>query len=350
MKATNSMVRQENGEKKLTFSAAITGTGLQNLIKKSVPDAASAARFTGAMVSAVAQNENLQKCNPATVVAAALRGEGMGLSIGTGYYLVPYGDKCTFILSYKGMIQLALGSGDIADIDVVEVREGEIVGRDKRTKRLQFDFSVYETEEEMNQHPVVGYYAYCEMKSGYFRYEYMSMADIMDHAKRYSKSFNQETYQKLQNGEFSPEQAERIRSTSPWYSSPDAMFKKTVMRKLLNSGFVPLANSVNVRDTLAEDAATESGDILPNVEVSGGKETVVDAPNFKVDDTTGEVTEEPPVSAQEPFKAEVVQEPTQEQKRAVGRPRKGQATPTVEQEPMEDLEGFSQEFFGGLAE
>lgn len=338
MKATNSMVKQDSG-KKLTFSTAITGEALQNLIRKSVPDAASAARFTGAMISAVAQNEALKKCNPATVVAAALRGEGMGLTIGSGYYLVPYGEKCTYILSYKGMIQLALSSGDIADIDVVEVREGEIVGRDKRTKRLQFDFSVYETEEEMNKHPVVGYYAYCEMRSGYFRYEYMTMAEILDHARRYSKSFNPDTYQKLQNGEFSPEQAERIMSTSPYYSAPESMFKKTVMRKLLNSGYVPLANSVRVRETLDEDTNNENG-----VEFS------IPTTDFKVDDTTGEVVEEAATVAQEPVEAEVVQEPAQEPKRAVGRPKKEQVTAPVEADPTEELDGFQQEFFGGLTE
>ena len=333
-------------EKKPTFSAAVTGNSLQNLIKKSVPDARSAARFTGTLVSVVAQNENLQRCDPATIVAAALRGEGMGLNLGSGYYLVPFGQSCTYMLGYKGLIQLALSGGDVADIDVVEVREGEIVGRDKRTKRLTFDFSVYQDEAEMMNHPVIGYYAYVELKSGYFRYEYMSIADILSHASRYSKSFNIDTYSKLQSGAFSAEQAERIRSTSPWYSSTETMMKKTVMRRLLNSGFVPLANSAKLREELSEDIQAESGDLI-NLDLGG---------NVKVVETTGEVVEDTETPSEAPEVPSAVSDDKvhiDTPKKPVGRPRKNDSTipvDTPEQKPdMGDDydQSFRQHFFGG---
>ena len=80
------------------FSVAIQGNTLQSMIKKATPDAQSAARLTGSLISLVASNAELQKCNPASVVAAALRGEGMGLMLGMGYYVVPYAGTAQFQL------------------------------------------------------------------------------------------------------------------------------------------------------------------------------------------------------------------------------------------------------------
>ena len=275
MKIQNSLT---NTQPKQTFSTAVTGASLQNLIRKSVPDSASAARLTGALISSVAASPQLQKCNPASIVAAALRGEGMGLTLGREYHLLPFQETCAFVISYKGLIALSLATGDVADIDVITVREGEYIGRDPRTKRMRFDFSVYKTDEEAQQHPEIGVYAYCETKSNYFRYEYMSFNDVVDHARRYSKSFDYEKYTKLSNGEYSPAEAEKVRASSPWYGNFELMAKKTVLRRLLNSGFVRLANSLSLKEALYNDTASEDG-IIPDLDLGS------------VDTTTGEVIE-----------------------------------------------------------
>lgn len=95
MKATNQIVKSE---KKQSFSAAITGDSLQKLIKKSVSSPDAAARFTGSLISAVASTPALRNCEPATIVAAALRGEGMGLTLNREYHLIPFGDSCAFVI------------------------------------------------------------------------------------------------------------------------------------------------------------------------------------------------------------------------------------------------------------
>lgn len=301
MKAQNSLVQKE----KKTFSAAITGDSLQNLIKKSVASPEAAARFTGTLVSAVAASQQLQQCNPATVVAAALRGEGMGLSLGREYHLIPFGQTCAFVIGYKGLIALCLAGNDVADMDVVEVREGEYVGRDKRTKRPVFDFSVYQTDEEAAQFPVIGYMAYCEMKNGYFRSEYMTVDEILNHAARYSKAFDIEKFRKYQSGKLSPQEAEKLAQGSPYYSSPETMFKKTVLRKLLNSGYIRLANSAAVRQTLVEDNSVEES-IIPDFEI----------PAVEATETTAE-----PVAAVEAPQEEAPA-PAKEEKPKRGRPSK----------------------------
>lgn len=237
--------------KQSDFSTAVLSNTLQNQIMKSVPDEKSRARFTAAIIEMVSNNTQLQQCTPASIVSAALRGEGQGLILGHGYYVVPYGSKASYITSYRGYITLAMSTGLYSDLDCLEVREGEFKGRDRRTGKQAVDFSVYDTDEERNQHPIVGYYAYFELKDGFFRSEYWDMERLLKHAARYSQAFSIELFKKAEAGTLTPEELKKIEKGSPWYTSTDRMCKKTVLRSLLNSGFAPLSNEV--RNFIAND-------------------------------------------------------------------------------------------------
>ena len=294
MKATNSLTTKK--ERK-SFSTTIVGDTMQKMIRKSVPDPESAARFTATLISAVAENSQLRECDPATIVAAALRGEGMGLTLNREYHLLPFRNSCTFVISYRGLIALCLAGNDVADMDCVEVREGEYVGRDKRTKRPVFDFSVYETDEEAEQHPIIGYMAYCEMKSGYFRSEYMTIDEILRHADRYSRAFNIADYHKLQSGNLSKQEEERLLNGSPWYGNFETMCRKTVIRKLLNSGYIRLANNAAVKNAIAYDTDVEENDV-PDLIVP--QDTVIESTGFVVEPSAKETKEEPATLQIEP--------------------------------------------------
>ena len=242
MKANNSIVSSGNKPK---FSVAIMGDSLQNMIAKSMPSRDEASRLTGALLQMVSTSPQLQNCQPATIVASALRGEGMGLVLGQGYYVVPYKDKASFLVSYKGYIQLALATGKYADLDCLEVREGEVKGRNPRTGKPVVDFSVYETDEERMKHPVIGYYAYFELKDGMFKSEYWSLDKILAHADKHSVAFNLDAYNKILAGKIS--EKDKWKYSSPWYDlggGQEAMCKKTVLRSLLNSGYAPITNAV----------------------------------------------------------------------------------------------------------
>ena len=264
------------------------------MIRKATPDAQSAARLTGSLISLVASNTELQKCNPASIVAAALRGEGLGLMLGFGYYVVPYAGTASFQIGYKGLIAMAMSGGDVADMDCVEVREGEYIGRNRRTKRPEFNFSLYETELEAEQHPVIGYYAYIEKKDGFFRSEYMSVSAILDHAEQYSKTFDRAKYRQLVSGEISPEEAERLRKKSPWYSATETMMKKTVIRRLLNSGYVQLRTICYIRSVMdSEDAEIRDAEAIASFDM------------IDVDPGTGEIlSQTTQVAAEAPQEAE----------------------------------------------
>lgn len=343
MKTTNSLAPVK--EKKQTFSMAIRGDALQGLIKASVPNAADAARLTGTLISAVAANEQLKNCTPASIVAAALRGEGMKLTYGQDYHLVPYGDKCTYIIGYKGLLHLLISTGEVADTNCITVREGEYMGRNKRTKRPEFDFSVYETAEEEAEHPILGWYFYVELRNGYTASEYMREGDVILHATRYSKTFDLETFQKLNRGEFTPQEAERIREKSPWYGNFDLMARKTVIRKLLNSGFVPLANSADIRSALDADGDSGEGTILSADILSGvGGDVIV------VNEETGEVADpsetpsDAPAAPKEPSSEDKSADTQDKPKR--GRPAKSRLQDVEDGADDEAIDSF----FGGGAQ
>lgn len=280
MKAGNTLVQREQK----TFSEVIQGDKAQALIKAALKDDKAVGRFTGTLISIVNASQQLRECKPGSIIAAALRGEGAGLIYGQGYYVVPYGKDAGYITSYKGWCQLAIATGLYADIDVVEVREGERKGRDKRTGKPIIDMSVYETDEERYQHPVIGVKAYFELKDGYYREEYWSMPEILRHADRYSPAFSLELYERWQNGgQLTNKEIWTVENGTPWYRSTEKMAKKTVLKSLLTSGFAPLSNEV--KSML--DAENESGDaVIPDF----GDDLVGEYPTVE---TTGEVIDAP---------------------------------------------------------
>lgn len=300
---------QTNKDEK--FSVAIQGDTLQKMILKATPDAKSAARLTGSLISLVASSTELQKCSPASIVAAALRGEGLGLMLGFGYYVVPYAGTAQFQIGYKGLIAMAMAGGDVEDMDCVEIREGEYVGRNRRTKRPEFDFSVYATDAEAEQHPIIGYYAYVEKKDGFFRSEYMSLGAILDHAEQYSKTFDRAKYRQLISGDLSPEDAEKLRKKSPWYSATETMMKKTVIRRLLNSGYVQLLAIGSINSVMeTEDASISDAEAIASFDV------------MDVDPSTGEIrsqsTQVPPDATESEENPEAVPAPAEEKSETRG--------------------------------
>lgn len=161
-------------QQKPKFSVAITTKGYQSLISNTLRDPARARRFTASITSAVAVNPALQECDAGTILAGALLGESLNLSpspqLGQ-YYLVPFKQKAkydrsgrmirpesvtaTFVLGYKGYIQLALRSGQYRELDVMEIKEGEYLGKDSTTGKAKFQF--IEDDDQRDALPTVGY-------------------------------------------------------------------------------------------------------------------------------------------------------------------------------------------------
>ena len=225
------------------FSVAIRSEGYQRLINDTLGDPKLAQQFVADISTAVATNHTLQRCDAGTILSAGLVAYTLKLPLAPtlGYaYIIPYGDKASFQVGYKGLIQLAIRSGIIADIDVDDIREGEYLGRDGETGKPKFQF--IEDEDIREKAKVVGYRAFFETTNGFRKVVYWSVEKIQKHAKRYSKTYGSNS------------------STNPWRDLFDVMAKKTVLKQLLSKWAML---SVELQEALRYDQAVIKDDKTP---------------------------------------------------------------------------------------
>lgn len=264
---------QLQAQQKPKFSVAITTKGYQSLIANTLRDPARVRRFTASITSAVAVNPALQECDAGTILAGALLGESLNLSpspqLGQ-YYLVPFKNSkankidAQFVLGYKGYLQLALRSGQYADLDVTEIKQGEYLGKDSMTGKPKFQF--IEDDDQRDALPTVGYMAYFEYVNGFRKVLYWSKEKMMNHADTYSKAFSRQKYEELLAGKI-PE-SEMWKYSSFWYKSFDDMAKKTMLRQLISRwGVMSIEMTKALESDNAVAAVADNGEILTTQEV-----------------------------------------------------------------------------------
>ena len=181
-----------------------------------------APQFVSSIVSMVSADKNLQEAfrsAPLTVIQSALKAATYDLPIDTalGYaYVVPFRNKgtmeATFLLGYKGMLQLALRTGVYKTINVVDVREGELKRYDRLTEEVEIDF--VEDEDEREALPIVGWAGYFRLVNGTEKTIYMTRKQIEAHEKKHRK------------GQY---------MGKDWRDDFEAMARKTVLRRLLGT-------------------------------------------------------------------------------------------------------------------
>lgn len=243
-----------------------------------------APQFVSALVSMVNADQNLQQAfyeAPMTVIQSALKAATFDLPIdqNLGYaYIVPFGNKkkvgdewrkvkeATFILGWKGMHQLALRTGAYKAINVVDVREGELVRFNRLSEEIELNF--IEDENQREQLPIIGYVGYYRLVNGFEKTIYMSKSQIEAHEKKNRK------------GEY---------MGKGWKDDWDAMARKTVYRRLIGKwGVMSIDYQSNQAGAmLAQQMEAEYGPADP-----GSYEDLTGAPDgYTVDPGTGEVTE-----------------------------------------------------------
>lgn len=227
-----------NRQQRMGLTAYLTQDAVKNQINN-VVGGKNGTRFISSIVSAVQANPALQECTNPSILSAALLGESLNLSpspqLGQ-YYMVPFNNKkkgckeAQFQLGYKGYIQLAKRSGVYKKINVISIKEGELVSYDP----LEEDLKVNLIEDDIarEEAPTIGYYAMFEEVNGYKHSLYWSKRKMMAHADRYSAAFSIKEMERLERGEI-PEK-DMWKYSSFWYKDFDAMAHKTMLRQLIS--------------------------------------------------------------------------------------------------------------------
>ncbi len=241
-----------------------------------------APQFVSSLITLVNADQNLQKAfyeAPMTIIQAGLKAASFDLPIepSLGFaYIVPFNNshkdengkwqqktEATFIMGYKGLVQLCLRTGAYSRIpDAVDVREGELVSYDRLTGDAIFNW--IEDEDERDKKPVIGYVGYFRLKNGAEKTLYMSKKQIDAHEKKNRKG------QYMGKG---------------WKEDYDAMAKKTVIRRLINHyGLMSIDYQSGDEATVKAAQAVMMDETDPN---SYNDAPVVEA--TVVDENTGEV-------------------------------------------------------------
>lgn len=283
------------------FSMVIKSDTYQNLIKQTLGNPKKAERYTAAIMSAVATNPQLQNCEAKTILSGSLLAESLNLAhspqLGQ-YYLVPFKVKAkngipehydaSFILGYRGLIQLAIRSGNYKHINVMEIKEGELVSYNPFDEEIVFN--PIQDVDEREKTPTIGYYAMFEYVNGFKKVLYWSKAQMLAHADRYSPAFNKASYEKLLNGEI-PDR-DLWKYSSFWYKDFDSMAKKTMLRQLISKWGVMSTEMVQAIDTDNSVIKIDKGNFTAIPESENLFDDNSDtAEALEVDTETGEVAE-----------------------------------------------------------
>lgn len=198
---TNSMVSAKTLDLKTLLATPTMQKRFEEVLKNRAP------QFTSSILNLANSDQNLKKCEPTSVVMSAMVAATLDLPIdkNLGYaWIVPYGNRASFQLGYKGFIQLALRTGQYKAINAVPVHEGELIEFNPLTEEIKLDFTAKKSDV------VIGYAGFFELLNGFKKSVYWTMAEIEAHRKKFSKT------------------------AMVWNSDFDAMATKTVIKNMLS--------------------------------------------------------------------------------------------------------------------
>lgn len=234
---------------------------MANLIKQMTPAIASALpqhmtgeRMARIVTTVMRRTRALAECEDMSFVGAVMTCAQLGLEPGpTGQaYLVPYGKECTFILGYRGMLELARRSGQVETIYA----------------RPVYELDEFHVEYGLNE--TLTHVPYMDGDGGKLKYVYAIV--------KYKDGGHNMTVMSMAA-------VERIRARSktshkgPWSTDYEAMALKTVVRQLAK--WMP--QSVEFQTALAVDGQSRTDTRLEALDDMAADPNVWD----------GDVVEEP---------------------------------------------------------
>lgn len=315
MAVNNSLTKSRSGGKPQTFSAFLTSDAIKNRINSMV-GGKDGQRFITSIISAVSNNPALSECDHATILSAAMLGESLKLSpspqLGQ-YYMVPFKQKAKydrtgnllspekvvaqFQLGYKGYIQLAIRSGYYKKLNVLAIKEGELVTFNPLEEEIEVN--LVEDDSVRETLPTVGYYAMFEYQNGFKKAMYWSREKMMAHADKYSAAFSASKYRDLMDGNV-PEK-DMWKYSSFWYKDFDGMAYKTMLRQLISKWGIM---SIEMQKAMDGDMAAINEDGSANY-VDNDTYTPSESANvtIDVDPESGEVIGVTPAAEEDPTAA-----------------------------------------------
>lgn len=212
-------------------------------------------RVTRIVLGCVARTPKLAQCTTASIVRSVMQAVELGLEPGsaTGQaYLVPFGQDCTLVIGYRGLLDLMRRTGQVASVNAQAVYEGD---------EFELAFGIEDTlrhvpKGDPDPARLIGAYAVVRFRDGSHQLGYMTRKQI-DAIRSRSRAGN----------------------SGPWVTDYAEMARKTVLRNVAK--WCPM--SIEMSKALAADVAADTGD------ASG----LVEFETADAQDIEGEVVDEP---------------------------------------------------------
>lgn len=270
----------------MSFTKQVNGSYVQNQLKQVLGN--NAGTFATSLVEVFTNDAQLQKCDQKKVVQEAIKAATLKLPLNKqlGYaYVVVYNnwDKTarkavptpTLIIGWKGLLQLALRSGQYRNINADIVYEGELIGTDKLSGAI--DLSGNKTSEK-----VIGYFAHFETINGFKKTLFMPLADMANYALKYSPTFKRNVDKNPLPSiddlcDLATDQAINGHTGKiGWEGDFNSMAIKTVLRRLLSKyGYL----SIEMMNAISDE--TESSAVEQRNEENAEAKPVFDAADFE---------------------------------------------------------------------
>ncbi len=240
------------------LNALLAGDKITEMLGRVVTKGFSIERTKAQVLIAVGRNPKLLGCTKLSLLESVIRGAELGLRFdGTNgeAYLVPFKNRCVFIIGYRGQLALVRRTGQVLRIEARCVREKDY---------FKVDFG---SGQQLTHRPCLGAergdiicaYALAQLKDGSVQLETMTRAEI-DAIRKRSPAANE----------------------GPWRTDYPAMCRKTVLRRLCK--YLPFPTAFE--DSLAAEEPAISED-QPRGEI----ETHDIVPE-NVDKRTGEIIDD----------------------------------------------------------
>ena len=210
--------RRDNDLRLLVQSEAVL-----DQLSAALPSFYTPTQFAVIVRTAINKNPKLNDCTRESFMVALLTAAQMGIAPdGRNGHLLPYGNVCTFMPDYKGLVSLVRKNPNVADIYAEIVCEKDVI---KITKGLNRDL-IHEVDIHAPRGGMIGTYAVLKYRDGTTSFEFMTKEEV-DAIRKRSKAAG----------------------SGPWVTDYNEMAKKTVIRRLLKLADL----SPDITERLAHD-------------------------------------------------------------------------------------------------
>ena len=193
---------QKNDPKPATLRQTLSSDYFKQQVSLALPKHMTPDRFIRVGLTALMKTPKLLDCTQESVLQCMLACSTLGLEPdGRRAHLIPYGTTCTLIVDYKGIVELAKRSGDVANVFAQIVCENDSFSWETGELKHNIDF-------RRERGAMYAAYAIITFKDGTKQSDVMTKDEIDAIRKR-----------------------SRASGSGPWVTDYNEMAKKTVFRR-----------------------------------------------------------------------------------------------------------------------